>query len=326
MRKIMITGAGGFVASHFLQYLAANPSQVEVYGVGIVQPPQLDFPFHYETAEIDMLDEKKLENYLLEKQPDEILHLASVSSVGISWQNPASSFMNNTNIFLNLLEPIRRNKLKTRVLSVGSSEEYGIVDAVDLPLRETHSTKPESPYGVARVAQEDLSRVFAKGYALDIVMTRSFNHIGPRQREDFVVASFIKQAVQAKLAGKKQFELRAGNIEVVRDFLDVRDVVKAYHLLLVEGKSGEVYNICSGKGTSLVDIVHIIAQTVDIEIDVKRDRSLYRPSELLRIVGSNDKMLREHNWVPTIPIEESIRDMVKHLENSMKRLTGFNQT
>ena len=244
--------------------------------------------------------------------------MASMSNVGQSWKDPVESFTNNTNIFLNLLDPIRKHSLGTRVLSVGSSEEYGMVRPSDLPLTEVRALHPGSPYGVARVAQEQLSQVYAEGYGLDIVMTRSFNHIGPGQREQFVIPSFVKQVVGAQRAGKAVLVLKAGNTKVVRDFLDVRDVVRAYHELLVRGKKSQVYNICSGMGRSLDQVLETLSELTGVAIQVDIDQALLRPNELMAIVGSAKKLLEALDWAPQYDFRTSLGDMIAYWSNKLQ--------
>ena len=226
MEKILITGLSGFVAKHFLDYLENSHIRIQVLGLDI-QPISIVSDFKYidfSYACVDLLQEEDIERILFQFQPEYILHLASYSSVAFSWKNPILSFQNNVNIFLNLLEVIRKYSLGTRILSIGSSEEYGNINTSDIPLKETSRLDPLSPYAVARVSQEMLSRLYANSYNQDIVMTRSFNHIGPGQSDVFVVSSFVRRALEAKLAGEQNIKLTVGNIDIIRDFLDVRDV------------------------------------------------------------------------------------------------------
>ncbi len=308
MHRYLITGAGGFVAPHFLNLLRQRGEPFEALGVDLA-PPVWTGP-GVKTAALNLLDRAAVEACLVEFRPTRVLHLASVSSVAVSWKSPVESFQNNTNIFLHLLEALKNNNLAARVLSVGSSEEYGRVEAKDLPLTEQHPLNPGSPYGVARVAQEQLSKVFAEGYGTDIVMTRSFNHLGPGQKAQFVVSSFAKQMADAQKAGHKAFTLTAGNTQVVRDFLDVRDVVRAYLLLLERGRLGEVYNVCSGVGRSLDQVLATLARLNGLELKVEVDPALVRPNELMEIVGSAAKIHHEVGWAPEIPFEQSLKDLV----------------
>jgi len=313
--KILITGFSGFVSKHFINYLDENKIKSEILGIDLVEPEYeyrhtkcLDIRF----KNIDLLNFVKLKDVIHSFQPDYMLHLASYSSVGLSWKNPSLSFQNNMNIFLNILETVRRLNLRCRVLSVGSSEEYGNVKEDKVPIKEEYMLDPVSPYAVARVSQEQLSKVYCDGYGLDIVMTRSFNHIGLGQKDIFVVASFVKQLVAIKKSKKKGQKLITGDITIVRDFLDVRDVVDAYYKLLVNGKKGDVYNVCSGIGVSLKEVIDVICKILKIKVEIKIDSSLIRPSDNRIVIGSNEKIKNKLGWKPKISLDESLRDIVDY--------------
>ena len=189
------------------------------------------------------------------------MHLASFSSVAYSWQHPAECFSNNTSIFLHVTEALRKHDLcHCRVLSVGSSEEYGNVLEDELPLREDMPLVPVNPYAVARVSQEMMAKVLADSFGMQIMLTRSLD---------------------IQKSGAKSGEIETGDTSIIRDFVDVRDVVRAYYQLLMQGKTGEVYNICGEKGVSLADVVKEIADIVGVEITT-RDRETIRWSSVLR--------------------------------------------
>lgn len=314
MNKYLITGFSGFVGQHFIEYLESNEKNCLVKGLDISNP---DFEFdHYKNVQIsfekiNLLSKDKVEYIIHEFQPNYILHLASYSSVAFSWKEPILSFQNNTNIYLNLLEAVRKLNLSTRILSVGSSEEYGDVKESDLPLTEDHPLKPVSPYAVARVSQELLSQIYTNGYDLDIIMTRSFNHIGPFQKDIFVVSSFVKQLLEISNTAEKKGDLITGDINIVRDFTDVRDVVSAYYLLLNKGEKGEVYNVCSGFGISLANIIQIISKYLDVEVIIKVDPKRIRPQDNKLIVGSNKK-LKDLGWNQKYLLEDTLKDLIDY--------------
>lgn len=317
MEKFMITGFAGFVSKHFIEYLETLETNVAVLGIDINQPEFNIINYRYVSCNfrnINLLDKNQVDNIIYEFQPDYILHLASFSSVAFSWKNPVASFSNNTNIFLNLLEQIREINLPCRVLSIGSSEEYGNVTIKDMPLTEEHILNPVSPYAVARVSQELLSKVYVEGYGLDIVITRSFNHIGPGQRDIFVISSFAKKLSDIKKNNKHR-EIVTGDLTIVRDFLDVRDVVKAYYALLKFGRKGEIYNVCSGVGTSLKTIVSQMMQLSDIIVTTKTDPSLIRPSDNSIIIGNNKKIKDETGWNLTYSLSESLLSILSYWYN-----------
>lgn len=312
-KKILITGFSGFVSRHFLTYLQDNDCDVEVYGVDL-RPPAFDLTaFHrmkitYQT--VNLLDMESVKSFLNQIRPDYILHLASFSSVAYSWKHPIECFQNNTNIFLNIIAAVQELQLACRVLSVGSSEEYGNVAEQDLPLREDAGLLPCSPYAVARVAQEMLSRVYADSYGVDIVMTRSFNHIGPWQDTRFVVPGFISRIAAIRNSGEAHGVIATGDLSIVRDFVDVRDVVRAYYDLLLHGRPGELYNVCSGIGNRLSDIVEMIARILEVDIDTVVNPEYVRPNDNHVIIGSYEKINMDIGWRPLIPIGRTIADMV----------------
>lgn len=312
--KILVTGVSGFVGRHFLQFLYDNKINAEVYGVDIVAPHyniecysrNLTFRFR----KMNLLDKQSIAVFLEGFIPDYVLHLASFSSVAYSWQHPEESFVNNTNIFLNLISTIQKCNIDCRILSVGSSEEYGAVGKDEVPLPEDKNVQPLSPYAVARVAQEMLGRVFASSYKINIIMTRSFNHIGPWQDQRFVVPSFIERILEIKRAGNDRGVIKTGDINIIRDFVDVRDVVRAYFLLLMEGQVGEIYNVCSGQGVALREIISLIAGEIGVHVETQMCEQYVRPNDNPVIVGDNHKIMKDLGWQPEIALKTTIRDML----------------
>lgn len=313
MKKILITGYAGFVGYHFINCLNNNTEEkISILGIDINEP--YDFSqWKFENLEIkhksiNLLDKKEVFEILSNFQPTHILHLAALSSVGMSWKDPSGCFSNNTGIFLNLCEAVREANLNCRILCVGSSEEYGYVEEKQLPLSENLMIQPANPYAVTKLAQESMARVYSEGLGMDIICTRSFNHIGPRQRDVFVVANFTKQVAQAAIEAKKELDMTTGNLNVIRDFLDVRDVVNAYRLLLEKGKKGEVYNICSGNGTSLTSIIKTLSEISGINITTHTDQSLIRPNDIAKIIGSNQKLVSDTSWNINYNLKQTLTD------------------
>lgn len=322
MQKYLITGFSGFVGYYFVHYLNSVVNEsTEVLGLDIAEPPAFnDWNFSnlkIRFEAINLLDKDALYAAVKEFHPTHILHLAAFSSVGKSWQNPSECFLNNTGIFLNIVETVRLENIKCRILCVGSSEEYGEVQQKDIPIKETLRINPSSPYAVTKFAQEAMSECYVKGFDLDIILTRSFNHIGPRQKDTFVIASFVKKITQATLEGKKDFELPCGNIDVIRDFSDVRDVVRAYYLLFQKGKAGEVYNVCSGNGISLHDIIKQIAGIAKINVMPRTDPGLVRPTDLPIIVGSNKKIFDDTGWENEFSLKKSLKDIFDYWRSQL---------
>jgi len=328
MKKILVTGISGFVGGHFVQYLTKHHNNLEIHGISrskpawdfVNTPPQLLNSHFFHQA--DLNDIPKIKLFIEEIQPDYILHLAAQSSVAESWKTPVTSFMNNTNIFLNIIDTVRLNDNAARILSIGSSEQYGIVSENDLPISEERPQCPENPYAVARVAQEQLARIYAKGYNLDICCTRSFNHCGPGQTDRFVVSAIVKQFVQVA-HGLQKPVINIGNGAIVRDFVDVHDVIEAYYLLLTKGKKGEVYNICSGQGRAIKDIVTLLSEMFSIRVKMHQEQFQIRPIDNPRIIGSYKKIYQDMGWEPTIPFEQSLQSIYKYwderIQHELKR-------
>jgi GDP-4-dehydro-6-deoxy-D-mannose reductase len=317
MKKYLITGISGFVAHHFIQCLNDLGEKADVLGIDLKIPHDVE-EYSFENIrlkliELNLLEYKALEIAMVSFSPDFIVHLASFSSVGKSWEMPLESFLNNTNIFLNVVEIVRHNKIDCRILSIGSSEEYGNVKESDIPLKENMILHPGNPYAIARVSQEMLSKCYVDAYKLDIVLTRSFNHIGTRQRIDFAIPSFIKQISEGIKKDRKEIKLITGDITIVRDFIDVRDVVKAYLALLKNGRTGELYNVCSGRGYSLKDAIELISQIYNVKVIIEIDQKKIRPNDNRVIIGSYEKIKDHTSWEPKYNLENSINNMIMSL-------------
>jgi GDP-4-dehydro-6-deoxy-D-mannose reductase len=314
--KYFITGVSGFVSSYVVEQLAILNTEHEVWGVDVREPLRaFSNPHsHLKFFKISLLDRDALRALLCEFEPDRIIHLAALSSVAFSWENPVECFLNNTNIFLNLVETVREIGLQCRILSVGSSEEYGVVSPQEMPLSEDRCTAPLNPYAVARVAQEHISKLYAQGYGLSIICTRSFNHLGPRQPDNFVVSSFVRQAVEVALDRRQG--ITCGRLDIVRDFIDVRDVVKAYLLLMETGTPGKVYNVCSGQGTNLVTLLEKICSLVGIPPDWTVDKSLIRPLDNPVIIGDN-RRLSSLGFKQAYNLENSLKDIIIYWQKAL---------
>ena len=305
MDRILITGCNGFVARYFVDYFRAHNKVAEFWGVDIAPSCAMEGVSY---SHMDLMDLEGIKTLLLAYKPTHIAHFASVSSVSQSWERPVESFTNNTNIFLNIVESVRKLGLSPRILSIGSSEEYGNYPQHALPLKEYYQLRPCNPYAIARVAQEMISKLYADSYGLEIMMTRSFNHIGPGQREVFAIPSFICQMLKAK--AENRTIISVGNIDIIRDFLDVRDVVDAYYKILFLGRKGEVYNVCRGTGYTLRAIIQQIAQIIDFSPELMVDPAKVRPTDNQIIIGDASKLMTELNWRPAIPLETSLRQTI----------------
>ncbi len=315
MKKYLITGASGFVGRYLIDLLVDSNEDIKI--ITTTRNTKIDEEFsRFENFNVELTNYDAIYSLLNTHRPDYIIHLASDSSVGFSWKEPIKSFNNNVNIFLNIIEAVRILNINCRVLSIGSSEQYGKFSQDELPLQESHKLNPISPYAVARVSQELLSKVYVDGYGCDIVMTRSFNHTGPRQDSRFVIPSFARQLVERKLNNSSE-SIETGDLSIVRDFVDVRDVVKAYLLLLKHGRSGEVYNICSGKGQDLQTMFNLLKKYSGVSVDSIVNNNFIRPNDNPIIIGDNTKICLETGWKPEISIEDSLRDIINFWESKL---------
>lgn len=312
MKKFLVTGFSGFVSRHFVDYLEKLHINAIVLGVDSMDAEIKQNKYGSVGVlfkKVDLLDMEEVKKMINEFRPDYILHLASCSSVAFSWQNPVLSFQNNTNIFLNLVESVRECCSAARILSVGSSEEYGNIPLLKEPLSEDHQLNPSNPYAVARVSQELISKVYVDGFKLNIIMTRSFNHLGPGQKDVFVISSFARQLCQIKLNQQNRI-IEVGDISIIRDFIDVRDVVDAYYKLLIHGKVGGIYNVCSGRGIAIKDVIKIMCEILDVDVEIKIKNELVRPTDNKVIIGSNQKLMTEIGWSQKFTIRESLNDVI----------------
>ena len=311
MSKYLITGVAGFVGRYFVEYLQSKDSDSDIFGVDIASDCSLNISYQ----QLDLRDELATAKVITKFNPDYIIHLAAISSVGQSWEDPKGCIDNNRAAIINILKAVSNNKINCRILSIGSSEEYGNYPEEIMPLDEAMELNPRNPYAEAKVIQESICQDYVKDFGLDIVMTRSFNHIGPRQSERFVIPSFVKQLVN--ISENKQTDMSVGNIEVSRDFLDVRDVVNAYYQILTMGQKGEVYNVCSGCSYKLRDIIQTIEDYLKIKADIKIDKERIRPNDTMLVYGNNNK-LKSLGWKQRIDIKQTITDMIDYYKESIK--------
>lgn len=240
---------------------------------------------------------------------DCIVHLAAQSSVRRSFDDPVSTLSDGTLPALHILNHLRESGAKTRVLLVGSADEYGVVPAEEMPIAEMHTVHPASPYALAKSVQNQIGTMFNTLYGVDTVMTRSFNHTGPGQREDFVLSNFARQVAEIK-RGKHEPVIDVGDLESRRDFLDVRDVCDAYVVLLKKGRSGETYNVCSGKSYRIRDLLDWMCALAGVSVKIHVDKTRLRPVDMPELRGDPSKIHDQTGWASKINIEETLSAML----------------
>lgn len=309
--KALITGISGFVGSHLAEYLLENRSWTvagTVYGpvnnISHIQDRLELFPL--ELSELDTVAQ-----LLEDSRPDFIFHLAAQPVVSLSRTDPWNTLANNIRLQLNFLEAMHRTGLQARILVVGSSEEYGLVRADELPVGETNVFRPVNPYAVSKIAQDMLGLQYHLSHGLDVVRVRPFNHIGPRQSPGFVTPDFAKQIAEAE-HGLRPPVMKVGNLNAKRDFSDARDVVRAYTLLMERGVSGEVYNVGSGKAWAIQEVLNTLLGFARVEIAVEQDPARMRPSDMPIVVADASRLRQCTGWEPRIPFEQSLRDVLDY--------------
>ena len=260
--------------------------------------------------ETDMRDSHSVVGLIKNTEPDLIFHLAAQSFVPTSWNAPQDTIYTNVIGTVNLLEAVRSSKIDPKIHIAGSSEEYGLVNHDEVPIKETNQLRPLSPYGVSKVAEEMLGFQYFRSYSLKSVITRAFNHSGPRRGDVFVESNFAKQIADIE-RGEKPV-MYVGNLEAQRDFTDVRDVIKAYVMALEKCRPGETYNICSEKAVKIKDMLDMLLSMSKKNILIERDEKRMRPSDVNLLVGDCSKFRKATGWKPEIPLEKTLEDLLDY--------------
>lgn len=300
--RVLVTGADGFVAGHLVEALRAGGH--EVVGSVLTGPAPDGLVVH----PLDITDAAAVDSVFRVVQPTHVVHLAAVSGVSQSLAHPERTQRVNVGGTENVLRSAAALTPLPRVLIIGSGEEYGRNDGRPLPELPLSELRPLSPYAESKVAVERLIEA-TPAYRRVNVRTRSFPHIGPGQKLGFFTADMASQLVRIQ-RGAQEPVLRVGNLDAVRDFSDVRDTVRAYVLLLERGTVGEVYNVCSGRGIAMRDLLDAIIHLAGITVRVERDPARMRPSDVPVLVGDNAKLKKVTGWAPRIPLEQSLRDIL----------------
>lgn len=314
MKKAMVTGITGFVGSHLAEYLLTQ--DIEVHGT-VRWRSNMENIEHIRDRihliEADLRDAYSIQRAIEEVKPDYIFHLAAQSFVATSWHAPVETLDTNIRGCANLLEVVRRSGCDPVIHIAGSSEEYGLAQPHEIPLKETNPLRPMSPYGVSKVAQDLLARQYHLSYGLRTVVTRGFNHTGPRRGEVFATSNFAKQIAEIE-RGIKGPVIYVGNLDAQRDFSDVRDIVRAYWLAVNKCQWGEVYNICSEKARTIRSILELLISMSPLSgsVEVKADPDRMRPSDVPILLGDCSKFKTQTAWKPEIPFEQTMEDLLNY--------------
>ncbi len=322
--KALITGITGFAGSHLAEYLLAHQPDVKVFGTNRWRSP-MDNIAHLtgrvELIETDLRDYHSVASVLARTQPDFIFHLAAQSFVPTSWNAPSETLLTNILGQTNLFEAVRTQGLDPVIQIACSSEEYGLVLPGETPIKETNPLRPLSPYAVSKMSQDYLGYQYFQSYGLKVIRTRGFNHTGPRRGDVFVTSNFAKQLARIK-AGLQEPVIRVGNLEAIRDFTDVRDMVRGYWLAVRHGKPGEVYNIATGHGIKISELLARLIALTGVEVEVREDPARLRPSDVEVLIGDSSKFRADTGWEPQIPLEQTLQDLVAYWQERIARGRG----
>lgn len=291
--KALITGAGGFVGHHLQRHL-------EDCGDEVIATDRT-------TDGLDILDAAALLDLFRRSEPEVVYHLAGASDVGGSWQTPQATFRANAEGTLNVLWAAREAGTE-RVLTVGSADVYGKVTADDLPIGEDLALRPVSPYAASKAAADAVALQAWLGYGQHVVRCRPFNHLGPGQTEKFVAPAIAGRVALNERDGESI--VKVGNLSPQRDFTDVRDVVRAYRLMIEHGRPGEVYNVCSGRAIAVQELAEQFIAMATIPMRLEPDPDLQRPVDIPLLLGDNSRLTADTGWRPEIPLDTTLRDLL----------------
>jgi len=319
--RALITGMTGFAGSHLAEYLLAEHPDVEVYGTHRWRSRMENIEHlrsKVKLLEADLRDYTSMHAALERSRPDVIFHLAAQSFVPSSWTAPNDTLTTNVSGQTNLFEAVRALRLDPVIQIACSSEQYGLVLPGETPIKETNPLRPLSPYAVSKVAQDYLGYQYFQSYGLKVVRTRGFNHTGPRRGHVFVTSNFCSQVAAIEL-GLQEPVIRVGNIDAIRDFTDVRDMVRAYWLAVTKAKPGEVYNIATGNGIVIREMLERLISLASVEVKIETDPERLRPSDVEILIGDASKFKADTGWEPRIPFDQTLRDLLDYWRTTLRR-------
>ena len=288
--RALVTGAGGFVGPYLLDHLRSCGD--DVGGTDL---------------EVDITDAESIRAAFDEAKPEVVYHLAALSHVGTSWSAPVDVFRVNVEGTLNVLLAALEAGVQ-RVLLIGSAEEYGIVPTERMPITEDEHLRPVTPYGASKAAAEMAASHATRGRGLEVVCVRAFNHLGPGQSDALVAPAIARQVAEAEAGGDGV--VRTGDLTPKRDFTDVRDVVRAYRLLVEHGEPGEAYNVCTGRAVAVQEVADHLVSLARRPLRLELDESRLRPVEVPVHWGSNAKLRAATGWEPEIPLDRALADVL----------------
>ena len=322
MSRALITGITGFAGSHLAEYLLAHQPDVEVWGLYRWRSRMDNLEAarsRVHLVECDLRDYTSVHLALEQSRPDYVFHLAAQSFVPSSWRAPSETMVTNVIGQTNLFEAVRALGLDPVIQIACSSEEYGLVHPDEVPISERNELRPLSPYAVSKVAQDMMAYQYFQSYGLKTERTRGFNHTGPRRGDVFVTSNFAKQLASIE-AGLQEPVIRVGNLEAVRDFTDVRDMVRAYWLAVTKGRPGEVYNVATGTGITIQDMLDKLLALSTAKVRVEPDPERMRPSDVVRLIGDSSKFRADTGWEPQVPFDQTLADLLAYWRQRVARV------
>lgn len=336
--RVLITGITGMAGSHLADYLLEG-DEVEIFGTmrwrsrldnleqiaaagrlntmeGLNILHAADLERHarknaVNVVECDLCDPTSTDQMIAAVRPDLVFHLAAQSFVPTSWHAPAHTIQTNVIGQLNLLEAIRRTDLRPRIHVAGSSEQYGLVREHEVPVRESNPFRPLSPYAVSKVAQEMMAYQYHESYGFHTVLTRAFNHTGPRRGQVLATSSFAKQIAEIE-AGLRKPIIEVGDLSGKRDWTDVRDMVRAYWLAIERCSPGEPYNVASDRAIGVGEMLDVLLSFSSKRIERRVDPNRLRPSDVRLLCGDSTKFRAATGWAPRIPFTQTMEDLLKY--------------
>lgn len=289
MGSALVTGGGGFAGGHLVELLSRGEAPDPV------APP---------SSELDLRDAAAVRERVAELRPSAVFHLAAFSSPRLSWERPHEALLTNVEMTLNVLEAVRHEAPEATVALVGSGQVYG--EPERLPVTEEAPLEPGNPYAVSKASGDMLGRQYADAHGMRVVRLRPFNHAGPGQSDEYVVATLARQVAAAEAVGRDEALLRTGDPDSARDFTDVRDVVRAY--AMAAELTGGAYNVCSGRATTVRELIDAIATHARIPVRHEVDPARLRAHDAKTMRGSHERLTEATGWRPEIPLERTVGD------------------
>ncbi|MEP7290746.1 MAG: GDP-mannose 4,6-dehydratase [Chloroflexota bacterium] len=315
--RILITGADGFAGRHLVNELISTTQGLEIHGTSFLPLPS-PLP-HVTTHTLDLRDEQAVASLIAEIAPERIYHLAATANVGQSYSAVWSTLENNIRAQVNLILACLDHHLKPRMLVISSGDIYGD-QLADRPATENMPLRPGNPYSVSKVTQDMLALQYHLSNGLPIMRARPFNHLGPGQNRGFVAPDFADQIARIE-AGQQEAVIHVGNLLAERDFTDVRDVMRAYRLIMEMGTPGDVYNVSSGKTCTIGALLNLLLSYSSAHIEVRVDSTRLRPGSFSKVWGDSSHLRALTGWQPTIPLSQTLLDVLEDYRQRVRALS-----